>query len=334
LIESTLLRCTDENGDPTFVKERWTNDVGVVTAVLRLSMDTQTHKEWNDSGGEFDRTELFRKRTAAFDRVTNHLISSGVISRKHDDVYPICPFLKPSASDTGGGGGSAHGKKVVLAHVNRNAAPYLGVDSVGVHLHCYVCHEECGPGGSGGIPASRPRITGVWLAKRAAAKAHYPGYWDPTVAGGQPANLSLVENVIKEAQEEAGVPAEWIAPGEAREAPTTPTTLFSDHTGDPLTIATAKPDGTCLKNSCYYSCDLRVPCAWTPVPVDGEVSEFRLYSMEELEEEVRRGNRVRPAMRAVLLDFMLRHGRLKGGGGEDLEELRGAMRRKRLLLWP
>jgi len=60
-----------------------------------------------------------------------------------------------------------------------------------------------------------------------------------------------------------------------------------------------------MKQSLYYSFDLEVPSDWTPTPVDGEVSEFKLYSMNELERELLSGNAVRPAMRAVLLDFMM-----------------------------
>merc|ERR1719253_1543221 len=179
------------------------------------------------------------------------------------------------------------------------------------------------------LRASRAFWNGALVSRTRPSAAHRRRRWDPTVAGGQPARLSLIENVIKEAREEAGVPAEWIAGNGARDA----ATLFADHTDDPVTITGAKSDGTCLKNSLYYSCDLRVPRDWTPTPVDGEVSEFRLYTMGELEEELRCGDRLRPAMRAVLLDFMLRHGALKGGG-EDEAELRQALRRERLILWP
>jgi hypothetical protein len=86
-----------------------------------------------------------------------------------------------------------------------------------------------------------------------------------------------------------------------------------------------------MKRSLYYSCDLQVPHGSTPTPVDGEVSEFRLYSMKELEEELRHGDSVRPAIRAVLLDFMIRHEALEGE--EETNNLKDAMRRERLLLW-
>jgi len=146
------------------------------------------------------------------------------------------------------------------------------------------------------------------------------------VAGGHPFNLSLIENVMKEAYEEAGVPSEWIR----KDGKSNP--KFTDLTHDPITINTSKADGSCMKHSMYYSCDLEVPRSWSPRAVDGEVEEFLLYTMDELERELRYGTAVRPSMVAVLVDFMIRHGQLKGANDDD-EILRKAMRKERLSLF-
>ena len=381
LIHSTLIHCRNEEGDPIFALDRMPNRFGVVKEVLVLYNDLQ-HRgrllqqilEGEDGNGN---EILFQKRTAALEHVTNHLLASGVISHKHTDVYPVHSFPEPSgpySSKTTYQGGA------VMAYVNRSTAPYLGIDSVGVHLICYVCsgehhgeshkneietdvHNTIGSErGNNNAPKkynnhNNAKIEGVWLAKRAPTKSHHPNYWDPTVAGGQPAHLSLYANIIKEAYEEAGVPPEWIrnhfsnaswaspnvdepnvslpeSNDRIRSCANTAEILFSDITHDPLTITTAKTDGSCLKYSRYYSFDLQVPRSWIPTPIDGEVSEFKLFSMKELEDELRFGNSVRPAMRAVLLDFMLRHGTLgKISGEESWEELGEAMRQERLVLW-
>ena len=318
LIDSTVLHCTNDEGDPIFVMDKLQNRLGVMTDVLRLHADSQLQKR---IGYTYNHDENFHMRTAAFEHVTDHLLSTRIITRKHSDEYPIYSFTEMSNIDKGADGSLHCPKgKTVLAHVNRSTAPYLGIDSVGVHLNCYVCHHD-------GESDSEPAIKGVWLAKRAPTKLHFPNYWDSTVAGGQPANLSLFDNIIKEAQEEAGVPEEWIR----RQPPISSDTYLTDHTHDPLTITTAKRDGTCMKRSIYYSFDLKVPHSWKPTPIDGEVSEFRLYSMQELEEELRFGEGVRPSMRAVLLDFMMRHDVLRGE--DNLNDLRDAMRRKRIELW-
>jgi isopentenyldiphosphate isomerase len=296
-IKSTLLQCRDDAGDPVFVHGNLTNKDGVTRDALRMKIDLQLQNS------ELDETQLFEKRTAILDAVTNRLLSMGVIPRKHSDMYPVSPFIEQT-------------NQRKLALVNRSTAPYLGIDSIGVHLHCYVCQNNT------------PKPTGIWLAKRAPNKSHHPNFWDPTVAGGQPVDLSLYENIIKEAHEEAGVPSEWLKIDNTIQN----VAVFTDHTHDPLTITTAKPDGSCMKRSLYYSFDLQVPIEWEPTAVDGEVSEFKLYSMPELEEELRYGDSVRPAMRSVLLDFMIRHQWWKGSE-QELEELRRAMRRKRMVLW-
>jgi isopentenyldiphosphate isomerase len=306
LVDSTLLHCKDDNDEPIFVKGQIPNRHGLMTDVLQLYMDIRVRQDVISGEYKYDHRQLFQKRTTAFEHVADYLIFTGVIPRKHTDLYPIYPFME----------GEDRANKTVLAHVNRNMAPYLGIDSVGVHLNCYVKENN--------------RIKGVWLAKRASIKSHHYGYWDCTVAGGHPINLSLVDNIVKESQEEAGVPAKWILQEESS-IDDDSDTLFSDHTHDPLMITTAKSDGSCMKRSLYYSCDLQVPHSWTPTPVDGEVSEFRLYSMKEVEEELRFGDIVRPSIRAVLLDFMIRHEHLKEE--DNINLLRDAMRRGRLLLW-
>jgi len=292
-INSTLIHCKDEHDEPIFILDKLSNTNGIKTEVLRLKMDDillQQQQSASDTTQDiYDSTKLFQRRTIAFEHVTKHLLSCGVISRKHTDLYPIYPFISEKKGDTNDYEGN---KKEILAHVNRNSAPYLGVDSVGVHLHCYVCEDTT---------AACNKPTGIWLAKRAANKSHHPNLYDPTVAGGQPSNLSILENIVKEAHEEAGVKAEWIL------SPNSKDSTFSDHTHDPLTITTAKSDGSCMKRSLYYSGDLQVPNCWVPTAVDGEVAEFKLYTMKELEDELRNGNSVRPSMVAVLLDFMIRH---------------------------
>ena len=307
LVDSALLHCRDDNDKPIFVKERIPNSHGIMTDVLQLYMDTRVRDDVNNGRYRYDHRQLFQKRTEAFEYVADYLILTGVIPRRHTDLYPIYPFMD--------GEDRANDKTLLLAHINRNTAPYLGIDSVGVHLNCYVKENN--------------RIGGVWLAKRASTKSHHFGYWDCTVAGGHPINLSLVDNIVKESQEEAGVPAEWILHESSMDDDSD--TLFSDNTHDPLMITTAKSDGTCMKRSLYYSCDLQVPHSWRPTPVDGEVSEFRLFSMKDLEEELRYGDIVRPSIRAVLLDFMIRHKELRGENNINL--LSAAMRWGRLLLW-
>src|SRR3546814_9663928 len=74
--------------------------------------------------------------------------------------------------------------------------PLFGVPAFGVHVNGYVA------------TADGPRL---WVGRRAKHKMVAPGKLDHLVAGGQPYGLGLMENVVKEAQEEASIPADLAA---------------------------------------------------------------------------------------------------------------------------
>ena len=69
-----------------------------------------------------------------------------------------------------------------------------------------------------------------------------------------------------------------------------------------LSQMTARPDGSCLKQSLYFVWDLEVAEEWEPRAADGEVARFERWAMPRLEHEVREGELLRPAMRLVLAD--------------------------------
>src|SRR3546814_7304667 len=80
--------------------------------------------------------------------------------------------------------------------MERGAVPLFGVPAFGVHVNGYVA------------TADGPRL---WVGRRAKHKMVAPGKLDHLVAGGQPYGLGLMENVVKEAQEEASIPADLAA---------------------------------------------------------------------------------------------------------------------------
>ena len=227
-------------------------------------------------------------RTTAMRAATHHLIDNALIKKQHGDLFPIAAAWNAEQ----------------LCVVDRNAAPYFGVTSVGVHLHCY-CRTEAG--------------LQLWVAQRALDKSTYPGLWDPTVAGGQPAHLGLRENMIKEAGEEAGIDASL-----AERAVSTGV----------LSQMTSKADGSCLKQSLYFVWELEVGADWEPSAADGEVARFERWDMARLEREVREGDLLRPAMNLVMTDFLLRHGRITPDSEPDYEQLIAVMHQPRLVLAP
>ena len=132
--------------------------------------------------------------------------------------------------------------------------------------------------------------------------------------------LTLEENVRKEGAEEAGVDAALAAKATS--------------TGC-LAFMTAKSDGSCMKQSLYFVWDLEVPSSWKPMAVDGEVAAFKLFSLKALEHEVRSDlGLLRPSMRSVITDFLIRHGAISPDSEPDYINIVAALHREKLVLVP
>ena len=299
-------------------------------------------------------------RTKVLECFTDLLIECQVIPKRHTtDMYPVIarrrqqrrrsnsPKGKKEGNETETAGA---GKKIndantnedehedeeelILATVNRNAAPYLGLDSVGVHLLCYVRHATQ----DDNINNTDGNSISLWLAQRSENKSQYPLSWDPTVAGGQPYGISLHENMIKEAYEEAGIDRSMIVhhavPAIAPSTTVSSTTTRgadddnnnnSNHNSKllvpvPLSRMTCSSNNYSddkdgrrrmapwMKYSLYYTWDLEVDRDdFIPTAIDGEVTQFQLFTTKELLYEVLYGTKLRPAMILVVTDFLIRH---------------------------
>ncbi len=138
----------------------------------------------------------------------------------------------------------------VLAQVDRGALPCLGIAAEGVHVNGLV------RGANG---------WSVWVALRAATRALDPGKLDHMVAGGICAGMDAAETLVKEAAEEAGVPATL-----ARQA----------RPAGVISYAMERPEG--LRRDRLYCYDLELPADFVPVPRDGEVERFMLMPVAEV----------------------------------------------------
>lgn len=238
--------------------------------------------------------------TVAMETATQVLIDHKIIPKRHRDVYPLSI---PGSHN-----------KPIGGVMNRNAAPYFGITSVGVHLLCYEKEH-----------AQQQNDVSLWMAQRSPNKTHFPSLWDPTVAGGQPAHSSLWDNLVKEAGEEAGIRPDQLH----RQAKSVSC----------LSQMTSKPDGTCLKQSLYYCWELQVGTnngnmPFEPRAVDGEVAQFELWNSATLLKEVQsKSSRLRPAMRLVVTDFLIRHGIITPDTTDEYAAIQSALHRERLVLW-
>lgn len=168
----------------------------------------------------------------------------------------------------------------VLAQLDRGALPAFGVEALGVHMNGLV---------------RRPDGLHIWVARRAANKALDPGKLDHLVAGGVPAGLSPDETLIKEAAEEAAIPAELAA--QARRVGL-------------VTYTMERPEG--LRRDRLHCYDLDLPEDFVPHAADGEVESFELWSAEHVLEAVRDGDDFKFNVPLVLIDCFIRHGLITG----------------------
>jgi len=129
--------------------------------------------------------------------------------------------------------------------IERAAARPFGLTTTAVHVNGVVGNER------------------MWLARRAKTKAIDPGLFDNLVGGGISVGFSVEQTLVKEAWEEAGIPAEL-----ARQA--TP--------GGKVNILREVPEG--VQSELIYVYDLALPADFQPRNQDGEVSELKLLPID------------------------------------------------------
>lgn len=172
--------------------------------------------------------------------------------------------------------------------LDRAMASHFGVRAHGQHIN--------------GLVRDGDRLW-LWVARRARDKRNYPGMLDHLAAGGLPHGLSPAENLLKECWEEAAVPAELAG----RAVPVGGLSYCKS------TVSGLKPDT-------IYCYDLYLPADFRPRCNDGEVESFELMPIEAVERLVRDTDKFKPNCNLVIIDLLIRHGRL-GPESEDYLEL-------------
>lgn len=173
--------------------------------------------------------------------------------------------------------------------MERTLTAPLGCLTFGVHLNGYVRTRN-------GIE--------LWVAKRSQHKPTFPGKLDNMVGGGQPAGLSLFENLLKECFEEAGISETQASQSMA--------------TG---TISYRHTDGRGLKRDILYCYDLELPDSFVPVCQDGEVESFERLPIDVVLSMIETTDAFKYNCNLVIIDFAIRHGILTGDNTPDYAEL-------------
>ena len=228
-------------------------------------------------------------RTQAVASVMEELRDSGYITGWRDELYPVSMnFDKVSTP-------------VFL--IERAAASLLGVMEYGVHINGLVMSND-----------DNKEEVKMWMARRSKTKSKFPGYLDHIVAGGQPAGLSLMDNVIKECEEEAGIPEEL-----AKRIQPTGVISYENYGGK------LKDKGEGVMSRVVLFCfDLMLPNDFIPTANDGEVESFFTWSLEDIAQSMHPDyhDPIKPNCYPVIIDYLLRSGAISPDSPKYLEIVR------------
>lgn len=214
-----------------------------------------------------------REATEAMDVVCRDLYNRGILQTWRNEPYKVAQRFNDDP----------------LFIIDRGAVAFFGIRSFGVHLNGYVKTKD-------GLK--------MWVAKRANDRLVSPGKYDNMVAGGQPANLSLQENLIKEGFEEAGIAQ-----------------VLMEQARPVGMISYCMQSRVGLKPDVMFCYDLEVPEDFIPQNQDGEAQSFHLMNMEEVSEIVRKTDDFKLNCNLVVLDFLIRHGVLNPDETDEYAEI-------------
>jgi 8-oxo-dGTP pyrophosphatase MutT (NUDIX family) len=164
----------------------------------------------------------------------------------------------------------------VLTTIDRGALPRFGIMAHGVHVDGLV---------------DTPEGKQLWIGRRARDKALDPGKLDNIVAGGVPAGLTAAQTLVKEAAEEAAIPADL-----ARRA------VFKGQ----ITYSHERAEG--LRRDLLHCYELDVPASFTPRAADGEMESFQLWPLARVGETLRHTDDVKFNVALVWIALLERHG--------------------------
>ncbi|WP_420996311.1 DUF4743 domain-containing protein [Cupriavidus sp. 30B13] len=203
-------------------------------------------------------------RSEALAALARWLADAGHVRGWRDELFAVTPALEAPA----------------FAVIERAAARFLGLLTFASHMNGVIEGERA-----------------LWISRRSAAKAVDPGMWDNLVAGGMPAGSDPLATLVRECDEESGIP-----PALARRA--------EGH--GVIEVLREIPEG--VQWEAVYVYDLMLPAGFTPHNRDGEVAEHRRIEPEALLAIMADGAMTVDAT-LVTLDTLERRGWSRAGSG-------------------
>ena len=176
----------------------------------------------------------FSKRTFVFNEIFNFLIKRKKILSNHREFFPVFSSLKSRP----------------LLKVQRLLGPFFGFQFFGVHLNGFTFDKE--------------GKCMLWVGKRS-KKGNFPNDLDQIAAGGLPYNVSIKNNLIKEAFEEANISKYLVKK--------------SKYIG---TVSYRVETNLGLSRHILFCYNLELPKNFIPTNNDGEIQKFYLWPIEKI----------------------------------------------------
>jgi 8-oxo-dGTP pyrophosphatase MutT (NUDIX family) len=216
--------------------------------------------------------------SSAVDAVVEALVGEQRVPRWRDEAFDVAPRW---------------GETPVF-RLDRGAVPFFGTRAYGVHLNGYCRNRD---------------EFYLWIGRRAADKRIAPNKLDNLVAGGIGSGHGVVETLVKEAEEEASLPASLS---------TTATSAGA--------VSYRMENRLGIRDDVLFIYDLETPADFVPKCNDGEIAEFTLMPATAVLERVRDTEDFKFNVNLVILDFAVRHGLLRPDHAEYLEIVTGLHR--------
>lgn len=187
--------------------------------------------------------------------------------------------------------------------MDRAASPLFGIVTYGVHMTAYIKEQNS---------------MKIWVPRRARHKQTYGGMLDNTVAGGMSAEEQPFECLVREAAEEASFPENLIR-----------SSAIACGTVSYFYIRDKRAGGETelFQPEVQFVYDLEVGPDIIPKPCDGEVEEFLLCTVEEVQIALAEG-KFKPNCAVVMLDFFIRHGIVSAQNEEHYIQIVSRIHRK------
>ncbi len=221
----------------------------------------------------------FEARSSVLEHAARFLVEEGAVSALRGEFYPVGP---------------AWGAEPLM-RIDRAVVAQFGTPAYGLHVNGFVRQ----PDGS----------LSLWVGRRARDREVSPGKLDNLIAGGQPIGLTLAENLVKEAHEEAGIDAALAS----RAVPVG-------------AISYCMETEAGLKQDTLFLYDLELDAGFVPRNTDGEVERFELWPLERVAESVRETQDWKFNVNLVVIDFLVRHGWLTPEEPDYLAIVKGLRR--------